>query len=106
MGEVALWLVILGGMLVTYWTRASFIALIGEEALPAPVRRGLRFVAPSVLAALIVPQLLFTEGGLHLALGNNRLIAGTIAAMVAWRWKNTWLTISVGMALLWILNGA
>ncbi|MGH2374135.1 MAG: AzlD domain-containing protein [bacterium] len=33
-----------------------------------------------------------------------RLIAGVLAAGVAWRTKNVFLTIGVGMALLWILQ--
>jgi branched-subunit amino acid transport protein len=33
--------------------------------------------------------------------GNGRLVAGAIAALVAWRTRNVFLTIAVGMAALW-----
>jgi branched-subunit amino acid transport protein len=41
------WAVIVGGMLVTYGTRLSFILLGRPEILPALFRRGLRLVAPA-----------------------------------------------------------
>jgi branched-subunit amino acid transport protein len=37
-------------------------------------------------------------------LGNARLIAGVIAALVAWRTKNVVLTIAIGMIALWVLS--
>jgi branched-subunit amino acid transport protein len=40
------------------------------------------------------------------SLGNTRLVAGALAALVAWRTKNVLLTIGVGMAALWILQAA
>ena len=42
-------------------------------------------------------------GTLDLTLGNPRLIAGVIAALVAWRTHNTLLSIAAGMILLWVL---
>lgn len=104
MSENGLWLVIFGGMLATYATRLSFILLVPPERMPAWFRRGLRFVAPAVMAGLVSTDLLGTAGSLDLTAGNHRLIAGAIAAIVAWRSRNTWLTILTGMAALWILG--
>jgi branched-subunit amino acid transport protein len=99
----AFWaIVLLGGMAVTYTERLSFLVLIGHERVPPGVRRGLRFVAPSVLAALILPELLLTDGHLPASLLEPRLIAGLLAAAVTWRFRNTWLTIAVGMLSLWL----
>ena len=44
------WAVIVGGMVVTYTTRLSFILLPHPERLPEVFRRGMRLVAPAVLA--------------------------------------------------------
>jgi branched-subunit amino acid transport protein len=99
-----LWAIIVVGMLLTYATRLSFIALIPYERMPVHIRRGLRFVPPAVLAALILPALLQPAGALNISLGNQRLLAGLVAALVAWRFKNTWLTIACGMLSLWLLN--
>ncbi len=97
-------IVLLGGMVLTYSTRLSFLVLVGHDRLPAQVRRSLRFVAPSVLAGLIVPELLLTDGHLPASLLQPRLLAGLLAAAVTWRFRNTWLTIAVGMVSLWIFG--
>jgi branched-subunit amino acid transport protein len=99
-----LWGIILGGMVVTYATRLSFILLIPYEKLPDLIRRGLRFVPPAILAALILPALIRPDGPYDLCLTNHRWMAGILAAFVAWRTRNTWLTIVVGMMTLWLLN--
>ena len=97
------WLVILGMGLVTYAIRLSLIALLGRMQVPPLVRRGLRFVPPAVLSAIIFPELLRPSGDLDISSNNLRLLAGVLAALVAWRTKNVLLTIAVGMATLWIL---
>jgi len=97
-------IVLLGGMAVTYTTRLSFLVLIGHDRLPPQIRRSLRFVAPSVLAGLIVPELLLADGHVPATLLQPRLMAGLMAAAVTWRFRNTWLTIAVGMISLWLLG--
>jgi len=98
------WLVILGGMLVTFLTRFSFIGLLPAERLPTLLRSGLRFVAPAVLASIIAPALLLPEGILDLSLRNYHLLAGLAALAVAVRFRSLWLTITVGLAAFWILS--
>jgi branched-subunit amino acid transport protein len=88
--------------LVTFAIRLSFIALLGRVELPALLTRSLRFVPPAVLSAIILPELLVKDGALDLRPGNVRLIAGVVAAVVAWRTRNVVLTIAVGMAALWM----
>lgn len=90
--------------LVTFLTRLSFIALLGRVETPPLLARALRFVPPAVLAAIIFPELIIHGGRLDPTLGNMRLIAGSLAAVVAWRTRNVLLTIAVGMAALWALQ--
>ena len=104
METYVLWGIIAGGMLVTYATRLSFIALVPYERMPEFFRSCLRYVPPSILAALILPELLCPTGQLDLSLGNHRLLAGTLAALIAWRTGNSWLTIAIGMITLWLLS--
>lgn len=87
--------------LVTFGIRLSFIALLGKVELPPVLTRALRFVPPAVLSAIIFPELLVREGALALHPGNARLVAGVVAAFVAWRTRNVVLTIAVGMTALW-----
>ena len=104
MSVAGLWVVMLGGMAVTIAIRLSFVALLPIERLPARLRDGLRYVPPAVLAALVLPALLRPDGSLDLTLGNVWLLAGALAALVAWRTGNIWLTILAGMAAVWALS--
>ena len=97
------WAVILGGMVVTYVTRLSFILLPHPERLPESIRRGLRLVAPAVLAAIVVPQVFVLDSGQIQFIG-ARSLAALLAAVIGWRTRNTWLAIGGGMVSLWILQ--
>jgi len=90
--------------LITYGIRLSMILLLGRVKLPERVQRGLRLVPPAVLAAIILPELLRPSGALNLSPTNPRLLAGLLAALVAWHTKSALLTIGVGMATLWALQ--
>jgi len=48
--------------------------------------------------------LLVREGDLMLTFANTRLLAGVLAALVAWRTRSPLLTIAAGMAALVVLN--
>lgn len=100
---MTVWITILLVGLGTYATRLSFILLFGRREIPAIVRRALRFVPPAVLTAIIFPELLLPKGQIDLSLDNERLLAGIVAALVAWRSKNVLLTIVAGMAVLLLL---
>ena len=99
------WLVI-GSMAVgTLLLRYSFIGLVGRvDRVPETALRVLRFVPSAVLAALVAPALFRPEGLIDFTLGNERMLAGLIAAGVAWWTRNMFYTIGAGMAVLWILQ--
>ena len=98
------WLIIIVGGLLTFGMRLSFIYFFGRVEIPAALRRSLRFVPPAVLSAIILPELLLPAGHLDLGFGNHRWLAGLVAILVAWRTRNTLLTILAGMAALLILQ--
>lgn len=99
-----LWVVIVLGGVLTYLTRLSFIVLFGQRQFPTWLSRGLRYVPPAVLSAIIFPELLMPGGTLNIGWGNLRLFAGLAAALVAWRTRNVLLTIAVGMGVLYLLQ--
>jgi branched-subunit amino acid transport protein len=88
---------------ITYALRLSLVGALGPITLPPLLVRGLRFVPPAVLMAIIVPELVVPGGRLDLSLGNVRLLAGVLAGAVAWRSKNVVLTVAAGMVTLWVL---
>ncbi len=104
MSSPALWLTIIAMGLITYGLRVSMIILFGRVAMPEVLRRALRFVPPAVLAAIVLPELLLPGGTFALPPSNTRLVAGVVAAAVAWRTRNVFLTIGIGMVLLWVFQ--
>lgn len=101
---VEIWLTIILAGILTFLTRLSFIFLLGRWQPPAWLGRALRFVPPAVLSAIIFPEVLLYDGALNLALGNLRLWAALLAAVVAWRTRSILLTILAGMAGLYLLT--
>lgn len=99
-----IWLVMLLAGALTFGMRFSFIYLFGRFEISAAVKRALRFVPPAVLSAIITPALFMPNNMLDLNWSNYRLIAGVVAVLVAWRTKNTLLTILAGMIALLILQ--
>lgn len=99
-----IWLVFLLGGLLTFGMRFSFVYLLGRLEVPETLRRALRFVPSAVLTAIVVPELVVRSGQVDLSLANFRLLAGALAILVAWKTKNTLLTILVGMLTLVLLE--
>ena len=104
MNSFSIWLFFVIIAVGTFALRFSFIYLFGKVDMPDWLRRALRFVPASVLAALVFPALTYPNGALDLSLGNIRLLAGLGGALVAWKTKNVLWTIAVGMILLWVLQ--
>jgi branched chain amino acid efflux pump len=88
--------------LLTFAIRLSFILLLSRVAVPPLLVHALRFVPPAVLSAIVASEIFIRDGAPDLSLGNVRVLAGALAALVAWRTRNVFLTIGVGMAALWI----
>ena len=99
-----LWLIIIGMGVITYAIRLSMIVMSGQIQLGDHLQRALRFVPPAVLSAIILPEMVQPGGTLDLSLGNERLLAGLIAIVVAWTTKNMIWTVAIGMGALWILQ--
>lgn len=98
------WLIMIFGGLITFGMRFSLIYLFGRFQVPETMRRALHYVPPAVLSALIFPALLFPKDTFDPSLGNNQLLAGLLAILVAWFSKNTLFTIIAGMILLFVLQ--
>lgn len=101
-------LLILGMAAVTFGPRYLPLAVLRRFTLSQPILRGLSFVPPVVLMAIVAPAMLLPTGNrLDLSLDNAYLWAGILAFLVAWWGKNLLLTITVGMSafLLWRVSG-
>lgn len=99
-----LWLIIAGMVLVTYSVRLSVIVLLRGAEMPPSLTRALRFAPTAALSAIVLPELVSPNGAVDLSPDNVRLMAGVIAAVVAWTTRRTLLPIAVGMVALWVLQ--
>jgi branched-subunit amino acid transport protein len=97
-------LIIIGMGLITFAIRLVPFLLPAGAQLPEWLLRALRYVPAAVLSAIIAPELLLPGGAFDLSLGNERLLAGVAAILVAWRTRNVLLTVAVGMVVLWGLQ--
>ena len=104
MTAARVWALIIGMGVITYALRLSMIVLLGRVQLPPAVLRALRYVPAAVFSALIAPALVRPAGPLWISAANPYLLAGVLAALVAWRSQNMVLTIVLGMTALWLLR--
>jgi branched-subunit amino acid transport protein len=97
------WTAIVLAGIGTFTMRASFLALAHKlREVPPWAERILRQIPPAALAALVVPALVRPHG--HFDLTQWRLLAGLIAALVAWRTKNVALTLVIGVGILMLFQ--
>ena len=106
MSETGLFLVVIGMGVITYGLRAGSLQ-IGERLPYWPwLNSFLRFVPAAVLSAIVAEVTLLANNSVNLSpVTNHRLAAAVLAILVAWRTHHVLLTIVVGMAAMWILQG-
>jgi len=98
----SVWLAIGLAGIGTFAMRASFLVFAHRMAhVPGWAERVLRQIPPAALASLVVPALVRPEGELDLV--QPYLLAGVVAAVVAWKTRSSALTLLVGMVLLFVL---
>jgi branched-subunit amino acid transport protein len=96
--DLRIWLIIITAGMITYLIRLSFILLLERLKLPDWFSRGLRYVPPAVLSAIIVPELASWDGkAVNLIWGNPQILAGIAAIVTAWRTRNVVITLAVGL---------
>jgi branched-subunit amino acid transport protein len=114
--DAVVWLAVALGGVGTFCIRASFIFLYERLDLPTLAERALVYVPAAVLAALVVPELLRVDGapvaetGLgaveagRALLASDRVLAGGLAALVAYYTEDVLATIVVGIGTLLVLG--
>lgn len=95
---------IIGMGLITFALRLSLFLLPERVNLPPWLLQSLRYVPAAVLSAIILPEMLMSNGMLDVSLSNDRLLAGIVAIVVAWRVRNVFVVVAAGMIILWLLQ--
>ncbi|MFZ6719801.1 AzlD domain-containing protein [Undibacterium sp. Ji49W] len=99
MNDWEVWLVIVLLTLATFIARSGFWLVGHHISLPKRVQEALRYAPGCALAAIIVPDLLLTNGQVEIGLSNPRLLAGLLATAFFLVRRNMLQTIFFGMAV-------
>ncbi len=97
-------LTILCMAVATYFTRFASLLLLDRTGVPRWMAKLLKHVPTAMLTALIAPALLSPQGYLHIGPGNHYLLAGAVAAFMAWRGQHPAVTMGSGMAVMLVLR--
>jgi branched-subunit amino acid transport protein len=92
------WLLIAVLAVLTYLTRISGF-LIGGRPIPPMLDRFLSYVPVAVFAALVVPNVAPTSQ--HMI---ARVAAVLLAGLIAYRVRQLWASIGVGMIAFWLIR--
>ncbi len=91
---------IAGMAIITFAIRYIMFPISGRFQFPEIFERGLRYVPPAVLTAIIVPSVLIPNGeSINLKLSNPYLIGALAACGFGGIFKNLLLTIIMSMAV-------
>ena len=93
-------LAVIGGLaLVTVLTRSFFFLSSKPWHLPGWAQRGLQYAPIAALSAVVVPEIVMSQGQLISTVLDARLFAAAAGVITYFRSKNVLLTIVLGMAV-------
>ena len=98
-----IWITMIISGLLTFAARFSMIGMFKDRAIPDVMRKLLTYVAPSALAAIILPDVLLIDGKLAFV-GNPEIPAFLVAVGVALFTRNVIVIIASGMIALWLIT--
>ncbi len=98
MHQETILLTILGMGVVTYLPRLLPTLLLASRELPGWAIAWLRYVPVAVLAAMLAPSLVVRQGHLDFSHSNLFWWAALPTFLVAWKTRNLFASVIVGMA--------
>lgn len=104
MSNCTFWVVISVIGIATILMRGSFILTAERFKLSNKFADILKFIPASVLAALVAPAIFYHEGIVSAMHGKERMLAGIIALLVAYKSRNIFFTIITGMGTLYLVQ--
>ena len=102
--SIDVWLAIIGITAATFVARSSLLVLGHRVSIPPAWQAALRFAPACALAAIALPDLVFTPQGLDLGLSNPRWLAGLAGIAIFVTFRRTIGTIFGGMVVFWLLR--
>ena len=90
--------------LVTYLPRVLPVVILSRMDLPDWFVRWLRYIPVAVLSALLAPSVLMQNGKIAFTLQNKALLTSIPCILIAVKSRNLFLTVSSGIAVMFLLN--
>jgi len=90
--------------LVTYLPRMLPATLLSKRKIPGFFVKFLSYVPTAVLAALLFPGVLMVDNKLNIGPSNPLFIAAMITLPIAYKTKNMFATVLVGMGIVILYN--
>jgi branched-subunit amino acid transport protein len=104
MSALNVWLTIICMTVANILTRSSFFLIGHAVKLPPKVQHALRYAPAVALAALVVPDLVLSDGVINVSWANPKLIAGVGAALFFLATRHLLGTIIAGMVLFTVVR--
>lgn len=98
MDQNLVFLTILGMAVVTFIPRMLPSWLLAKRELSTILKEWLEYIPVAVLAAMLIPGILLKESHVRIGTDNIFLWAAIPTALIAWKTKNIFLTVALGMA--------
>ena len=92
-------LVVVGLALITAVSRSFFFLSDREWHLPRWAQRGLQYAPIAALSAVVVPEIVMTQGELIATWQDARIFAAVVGVAVYFAKRNVLLTIVLGMGV-------
>jgi branched-subunit amino acid transport protein len=99
------WLLLLAVGVGTYLMRVAFLVSHRAEP-PAAVQRGLPFIGPAVIGAMVVPALVLPGGSMSMQGTLPALVAAAACGLVWWRFASMPLALLAGLLAAWATGAA
>lgn len=90
--------------IATFLTRFTSPAILSGASISPCLKRFLKYVPTAILTSLIAPTIFAPHGYIEISTGNSYLIAGTIAALLAYFRQPPLVTMGGGMATMLVLR--
>ena len=91
-------------MLVTYIPRMLPLVLLTKLNIPPLLLCWLKYIPVAVLASLLAPEILLNNNTLNISFDNTLLLAALPAFLIAFKTKNLFYTVFMGMGSVVVLS--
>ncbi|EOD80986.1 hypothetical protein D515_04965 [Grimontia indica] len=98
------WLLIIGMACITFSVRYFFLAQSIPFRVTPVMQRILKYSAPAVLTALVVPIVLFPQRNIDISLDNPFLLAGVFVCILSLMRLSTLKTVVISMIFFWLIR--